>query len=161
MIYLIFSSKSREWKTWIRFLLVLQKILCMFQGGLNDSSQCNSTISPCGSYIFSISEDGTVNVWESNTGKQMAFYSSETSTIGCGGSVDYHPFDHISAFSFYSSNYNSSTVLLLKYTRLVLILYAHMIHDNLSSLKVSEKIYSTYPSSSAVLQNLLYAILLS
>lgn len=86
------------------------------QGGLNESSQSNSVITPCGSLVLGSSEDATVNVWESNTGKHIAFYSSGSVTAGCGGTVDFHPLDHIAAFSFYSVSGNSSSVNLLKYS---------------------------------------------
>lgn len=91
-------------------------LISHFQGGLNDSSQSNSVITPCGSLILATSEDATVNVWESNTGKHIAFYSSGNVTAGCGGAVDFHPFDHIAAFSFYSIGNNMSSVNLLKYS---------------------------------------------
>ena len=66
-------------------------------GALNFREHIRSTITPCGSFVFSGSEDNCSYVWNSDTGDQVAMYSElGFKTPVCD--VAFHPFDHMVAF---------------------------------------------------------------
>nr|CAD7394411.1 unnamed protein product [Timema cristinae] len=62
--------------------------------------QTLACISPCGGLVFAASEDGTVSVWNADTGDQVALYAGLGFQSGATG-VDYHPYEHMVAFSLY------------------------------------------------------------
>ncbi|XP_046995569.1 jouberin-like [Schistocerca americana] len=77
-----------------------------FRGAVNYRFQSAACITPCGSLVFCGSEDGTVHVWNADTGDEAAIYTK----LKFGGSgscavssVTYHPHDHIVAFASHSS----------------------------------------------------------
>ena len=45
-------------------------VLKTYLGGMNFKEYIRSTMSPCGSYVFCGSENGLVNVWQTETGKK-------------------------------------------------------------------------------------------
>nr|XP_054754386.1 jouberin-like [Lytechinus pictus] len=75
------------------------RLFCMMQnyvGVLNFREQIRSVLSPCGSFVFSGSEDRHGYVWNTDTGEQVAAYTQ----LGyrqpvCD--VDYHPHEHMVA----------------------------------------------------------------
>ncbi|XP_041455755.1 jouberin-like isoform X2 [Lytechinus variegatus] len=75
------------------------RLFCMMQnyvGVLNFREQIRSALSPCGSFVFSGSEDRHGYVWNTDTGEQVAAYTQ----LGyrqpvCD--VDYHPHEHMVA----------------------------------------------------------------
>ncbi|GLH03079.1 WD repeat-containing protein 82 [Gryllus bimaculatus] len=77
-------------------------VIQWFRGAIKHRIQTSSCISPCGGLIFSASEDGTVYVWNADTGELIALYSGLNfhSPITC---VDYHPFEHMVVFSSHGS----------------------------------------------------------
>ncbi|KAK7792381.1 hypothetical protein R5R35_007733 [Gryllus longicercus] len=77
-------------------------VIQWFRGAINHRIQTSSCVSPCGGLIFSASEDGTVYVWNADTGELIALYSGLNfhSPITC---VDYHPFEHMVVFSSHGS----------------------------------------------------------
>jgi jouberin len=61
------------------------------------------TISPCGTYIFSGSENGFLHVWNSKSGHEVAVYTpfsleQQFLTIHC---VDFHPYENMLGISHY------------------------------------------------------------
>ncbi|XP_035728336.1 jouberin-like [Vespa mandarinia] len=78
--------------------VVLQK----YDGLKNQRIQSTACISPCGGLIFCGGEDSTLNVWNLETGRYLARYTIERTfrAITC---VDYHPYDHVLAFSSFGS----------------------------------------------------------
>jgi len=63
--------------------------------------QLKACISPCGGLVLCGGEDSVLNVWSLETGKHRAKYTSDGQSsakimVSC---VDYHPYDHILAFS--------------------------------------------------------------
>ncbi|XP_015178659.1 PREDICTED: jouberin-like isoform X1 [Polistes dominula] len=78
--------------------VVLQK----YDGLKNQRIQLTACISPCGSLIFCGGEDSTLNVWNLETGKYLARYTIER-TFRAVTCVDYHPYDHVLAFSSFGS----------------------------------------------------------
>ena len=46
-------------------------VLKTYLGGMNFKEYIRSTMSPCGSYVFCGSENGLVNVWQTETGKNV------------------------------------------------------------------------------------------
>ncbi|XP_051020261.1 jouberin [Acomys russatus] len=68
-----------------------------FVGAANYREKIHSTLTPCGTFLFSGSEDGIVYVWNPETGEQVAMYSDLPfkSTIR---DISYHPFENMVAF---------------------------------------------------------------
>ncbi|NP_001002277.2 jouberin isoform X2 [Rattus norvegicus] len=68
-----------------------------FVGAANYREKIHSTLTPCGTLLFSGSEDGIVYVWNPETGEQVAMYSELPfkSTIR---DISYHPFENMVAF---------------------------------------------------------------
>lgn len=78
--------------------VVLQK----YEGLENRRIQTAACISPCATLVFCGGEDATLNVWNLETGKHLAKYSilDSYNTVSC---VDYHPYDHVLAFSTFGN----------------------------------------------------------
>nr|XP_050860903.1 jouberin-like isoform X1 [Vespula vulgaris]XP_050860904.1 jouberin-like isoform X1 [Vespula vulgaris] len=89
--------------------VVLQK----YDGLKNQRIQSTACISPCGSLIFCGGEDSTLNVWNLETGRYLARYTIER-TFRAVTCVDYHPYDHVLAFSSFGS---PSQVRILKFEK--------------------------------------------
>ena len=74
-----------------------------------------STLTPCGSYLFSFCQNGNIGVWEVNTGKFFASYNNlfpndrMTELSGC---MHYHPFEHMIGITVLIENH---PLLVLKY----------------------------------------------
>ncbi|XP_066525055.1 jouberin [Hoplias malabaricus] len=66
-------------------------------GATNYRERINSTFTPCGSFIFSGSEDGLAYVWNAETGDQVAVYTELCYSVALRGVV-FHPHEHIVAF---------------------------------------------------------------
>ncbi|XP_028633192.1 jouberin isoform X1 [Grammomys surdaster] len=68
-----------------------------FVGAANYREKIHSTLTPCGTLLFSGSEDGIVYVWNPETGEQVAMYSDLPfkSTIR---DISYHPLENMVAF---------------------------------------------------------------
>ncbi|XP_067206796.1 jouberin-like [Linepithema humile] len=81
----------------------------------NRRIQAKACISPCGGLILCGGEDSTLNIWNLETGKYVARYSGGRSlarvVVAC---VDYHPYDHVLAFSTFG---NPSAVSVLKFNK--------------------------------------------
>nr|XP_039271437.1 jouberin-like isoform X1 [Styela clava]XP_039271438.1 jouberin-like isoform X1 [Styela clava] len=86
-----------------------------FVGLLNHRQLLRSSVTPCGSFIFSGSEDGCVYVWNVETGDQVAIYN-ELGYTNAVHSVIYHPHDHMVAFCSYAPN---QSILLYKFNSAV------------------------------------------
>ncbi|XP_052607113.1 jouberin isoform X1 [Peromyscus californicus insignis] len=82
-----------------------------FVGAANYREKIHSTFTPCGTFLFSGSEDGIVYVWNPETGEQVAMYSDLPfkSTIR---DISYHPFENMVAFCAFGQ---SEPVLLYVY----------------------------------------------
>jgi WD40 repeat protein len=65
--------------------------------------QTSACLSPCGGMVIAGSEDGTVHMWNADTGEQLAIYSG-LQFHGPASGVDYHPFEHMAAFASYGNN---------------------------------------------------------
>uniref|UniRef100_A0A8C1SI20 Abelson helper integration site 1 n=1 Tax=Cyprinus carpio TaxID=7962 RepID=A0A8C1SI20_CYPCA len=72
-------------------------------GATNYRERINSTFTPCGSFIFSGSEDGLAYVWNSETGDQVAVYSELCYTSGLRA-VAFHPHENMVAFCSFGQN---------------------------------------------------------
>ncbi|XP_011630823.1 LOW QUALITY PROTEIN: jouberin-like [Pogonomyrmex barbatus] len=71
----------------------------------NQRIQLKVCISPCGGLIMCGGEDSVLNIWNLETGKRLAKYTnvgrnSVKAVITC---VDYHPYDHVLAYSIFGS----------------------------------------------------------
>lgn len=75
------------------------KVLLMkeYTGATNNQERIYSTFTPCGTYIFSGSEDGRAYVWNTETGDLVAIYSELWYTTGVHG-VAFHPHENMVAF---------------------------------------------------------------
>uniref|UniRef100_A0A8C1LE28 Jouberin n=1 Tax=Cyprinus carpio TaxID=7962 RepID=A0A8C1LE28_CYPCA len=72
-------------------------------GATNYRERINSTFTPCGSFIFSGSEDGLAYVWNSETGDQVAVYSELCYTSALRA-VAFHPHENMVAFCSFGQN---------------------------------------------------------
>lgn len=72
-------------------------------GATNYRERINSTFTPCGSFIFSGSEDGLAYVWNSETGDQVAVYS-ELCYSSPIRAVAFHPHENMVAFCSFGQN---------------------------------------------------------
>ncbi|XP_029676568.1 jouberin-like isoform X1 [Formica exsecta] len=81
----------------------------------NQRIQLRACISPCGGLILCGGEDSVLNIWNLETGKHVAKYadgrSSSRAVITC---VDYHPYDHVLAFSIFG---NPTSVRVLRFNK--------------------------------------------
>ena len=73
-------------------------------GAENLKEKICSTITPCGSFVFSGSEDGKLYSWNTDTGDQVAVYT-QLNYHGPVTDVDYHPRDHMLAVCSLGSNH--------------------------------------------------------
>lgn len=72
-------------------------------GATNYRDRINSTFTPCGSFIFSGSEDGQAYVWNSETGDQVAVYSELCYSSGLRA-IAFHPHENMVAFCAFGQN---------------------------------------------------------
>ncbi|XP_053237957.1 jouberin isoform X1 [Podarcis raffonei] len=72
-------------------------------GATNYREKIRSTLTPCGTFLFSGSEDGIAYVWNPETGDQVAMYSdlSFTSPVR---DVAFHPHEHMVSFCAFGQN---------------------------------------------------------
>ncbi|KAG5322328.1 MOS1T transposase, partial [Pseudoatta argentina] len=78
--------------------------------------QLKACISPCGGFVICGSEDSVLNIWNLETGKLVAKYTndernSSKTIVTC---VDYHPYDHVLAYSIFG---NPTSVNVLRYNK--------------------------------------------
>lgn len=103
-------------------------------GATNYRERINSTFTPCGSFIFSGSEDGLAYVWNSETGDQVAVYS-ELCYSSAIRAVAFHPHENMVAFCSFGQN---QLIHLYLYDRKV----AQMEVESLRGLSRSENLDS-------------------
>ncbi|XP_062864119.1 jouberin [Trichomycterus rosablanca] len=84
-------------------------------GATNYRERISSTFTPCGSFIFSGSEDGLAYVWNAETGDQVAVYSELCYPTALRG-VAFHPHEHMVAFCAFGQ---SQPIQLYQYDRKV------------------------------------------
>ncbi|CAL8291800.1 unnamed protein product [Gadus morhua 'NCC'] len=101
------------------------RILAMkrYTGATNYRERIYSTFSPCGSFLFSGSEDGMAYVWNAETGDQVAVYSELCYPTALRG-VAFHPHENMVAFCAFGP---SQPILVYLYDRKVSQLEAQTI----------------------------------
>uniref|UniRef100_A0ABM5G4H6 Jouberin isoform X2 n=1 Tax=Pogona vitticeps TaxID=103695 RepID=A0ABM5G4H6_9SAUR len=72
-------------------------------GATNYREKICSTLTPCGTFLFSGSEDGKAYVWNAETGDQVAVYSDLSFTSPLRG-VAFHPHEHMVSFCAFGQN---------------------------------------------------------
>ncbi|XP_061330997.1 jouberin isoform X1 [Pezoporus flaviventris] len=72
-------------------------------GATNYREKIHSTLTPCGTFLFSGSEDGRAYVWNPETGDQVAIYS-ELSFTSPLRDVAFHPHEHMVSFCAFGQN---------------------------------------------------------
>ncbi|XP_011708062.1 PREDICTED: jouberin-like [Wasmannia auropunctata] len=82
----------------------------------NQRIQLKACISPCGGFVICGSEDSILNIWNLETGKHVARYTnpgrnSARMIVSC---VDYHPYDHVLAYSIFGT---PASVRVLRYNK--------------------------------------------
>ncbi|XP_052095753.1 jouberin-like isoform X1 [Mytilus californianus] len=83
--------------------LRVQRVMQKYIGHLNFREQIRSTITPCGSFVFSGSEDNLVYAWHTETGDQVVMYT-DLNYRNPVTDVDYHPRDHMIAMCSVGEN---------------------------------------------------------
>ncbi|KAL4236261.1 Jouberin [Mactra antiquata] len=86
------------------FDLRIQRVMQKYIGALNFRERIRSSITPCGSFIFSGSEDNFAYAWNTDTGDQVLMYS-ELNYQYPVTDVHYHPRDHMVAFCSLGENH--------------------------------------------------------
>ncbi|XP_068255028.1 LOW QUALITY PROTEIN: jouberin [Nyctibius grandis] len=81
------------------------RILAMkkYTGATNYREKIHSTLTPCGTFLFSGSEDGKAYVWNPETGDKVAIYS-ELSFTSPLRDVAFHPHEHMVSFCAFGQN---------------------------------------------------------
>uniref|UniRef100_A0AAV2JA48 SH3 domain-containing protein n=1 Tax=Knipowitschia caucasica TaxID=637954 RepID=A0AAV2JA48_KNICA len=74
-----------------------------YTGATNYKDRIYSTFTPCGTFIFSGSEDGMAYVWNTDTGDQVAVYSELCYPTALHG-VSFHPHENMVAFCAFGQN---------------------------------------------------------
>ncbi|XP_070589669.1 jouberin isoform X2 [Erythrolamprus reginae] len=72
-------------------------------GATNYREKIHSTLTPCGTFLLSGSEDGVAYVWNLETGDQVAMYS-DLSFSSPLRDVAFHPLEHMVAFCAFGQN---------------------------------------------------------
>ncbi|XP_008112735.2 jouberin isoform X1 [Anolis carolinensis] len=72
-------------------------------GATNYRERICSALTPCGTFLFSGSEDGKAYVWNAETGDQVAMYSDLSFTSPLRD-VAFHPHEHMVSFCAYGQN---------------------------------------------------------
>ncbi|NWH57786.1 AHI1 protein, partial [Geococcyx californianus] len=99
-------------------------------GATNYREKIHSTITPCGTFLFSGSEDGKAYVWNPETGDQVAVYS-ELSFTSPLRDVAFHPHEHMVSFCAFGQN---QPILVYIYDYTVAQQEAELVKDLSSSL---------------------------
>ncbi|GFR59630.1 jouberin [Elysia marginata] len=99
----------------LMFDLRVQRVMQKYFGAENLKEKICSTITPCGSFVFSGSEDGKVYAWNTDTGDQVAMYSQLNYHMPVTD-VHYHPRDHMIAMCSLGDNH---PVYVYKYDPLI------------------------------------------
>lgn len=79
-------------------------VMNRYIGSNNFKEHIRSTLSTCGSFVFSGSEDGLVHVWDTETGDLLKVYS-DLGYRAAVSDLDFHPHDDIIAFCSFGENH--------------------------------------------------------
>ncbi|KAM7060840.1 jouberin isoform 1-T2 [Acridotheres tristis] len=101
-----------------------------YVGATNYREKIHSTLTPCGTFLFSGSEDGKAYVWNPETGDQVAIYS-ELSFTSPLRDVAFHPHEHMVSFCAFGQNH---PILVYIYDYKVAQQEAELVRDLSSSL---------------------------
>ncbi|XP_065922685.1 jouberin isoform X2 [Magallana gigas] len=85
------------------FDLRVQRVMQKYIGALNFREEIHSTLTPCGSFVFSGSEDNFAYTWNTETGDQVAMFSELNYQFPVTD-VAYHPRDHMMALCALGDN---------------------------------------------------------
>ncbi|XP_065589377.1 jouberin isoform X3 [Cyrtonyx montezumae] len=102
-------------------------------GATNYREKIHSTLTPCGMFLFSGSEDGKAYVWNLETGDQVAVYS-ELSFTSPLRDVAFHPHEHMVSFCAFGQN---QPILVYIYDYKVAQQEAELVKDLSSSLSTA------------------------
>ena len=91
--YLLIHAKDNALRMMDLNILLVKE----YTGATNRRERIYSTFTPCGTYIFSGSEDGMAYVWNTDTADIVAIYSDLWYTTGVHG-VAFHPHENMVAF---------------------------------------------------------------
>ncbi|KAK3089926.1 hypothetical protein FSP39_007688 [Pinctada imbricata] len=143
------------------FDLRVQRVMQKYIGALNFRERIRSTLSPCGTFVFSGSEDNCAYAWNTETGKmfyrkviynlstcfpgdQVAMYS-ELHYKQPVTDIDYHPRDHMIAMCCLG---NSQPVLIYNYSPQIAQIDAGLSPRHImTEPKVQEEEFTLRPSS--------------
>ncbi|XP_010705622.1 jouberin isoform X1 [Meleagris gallopavo] len=102
-------------------------------GATNYREKIHSTLTPCGTFLFSGSEDGKAYVWNPETGDQVAIFS-ELSFTSPLRDVAFHPHEHMVSFCAFGQN---QPILVYIYDYKVAQQEAELVKDLSSSLNTA------------------------
>nr|XP_022332539.1 jouberin-like isoform X2 [Crassostrea virginica] len=129
------------------FDLRVQRVMQKYIGALNFREEIHSTMTPCGSFVFSGSEDNFAYTWNTETGDQVAMFS-ELNFQYPVTDIEYHPRDHMMALCSLGDN---QPILIYNYDPHVAQIDAGLSprHISVPEYKEPEEVPSTamYPGS--------------
>ena len=64
----------------------------------------NSTITPCGTFLFNSGADTKISCWNIDTGDQITTASITLNYLKPARDIDFHPYDNLIAFCSYDTN---------------------------------------------------------
>ncbi|XP_067398368.1 LOW QUALITY PROTEIN: jouberin [Emydura macquarii macquarii] len=114
-----------------------------YMGATNYREKIHSTLTPCGTFLFSGSEDGIAYVWNPETGDQVAMYSDLPFTFPVRD-VAFHPHEHMVSFCAFGQN---QPILVYIYDYKVAQQEAEIVKD------LSGSLASTTPRGPQILSN--------
>ncbi|XP_074516340.1 jouberin [Sebastes fasciatus] len=123
-------------------ILALKK----YTGATNYRERIYSTFTPCGTFIFSGSEDGMAYVWNTDTGDQVAVYSELCYRSALHG-VAFHPHENMVAFSAFGQ---SQPVRVYRYDGKVSQLEVHNIKATSRSASADTRTFRNTPDPQAL-----------
>ncbi|KAI1240934.1 hypothetical protein IHE44_0009384 [Lamprotornis superbus] len=124
--HLLIHAKDSTLRIMDLRILVTKK----YVGATNYREKIHSTLTPCGTFLFSGSEDGKAYVWNPETGDQVAIYS-ELSFTSPLRDVAFHPHEHMVSFCAFGQNH---PILVYIYDYKVAQQEAELVRDLSSSL---------------------------
>ncbi|NXF41295.1 AHI1 protein, partial [Nyctibius bracteatus] len=123
---LLIHAKDSTLRTMDLRILATKKYI----GATNYREKIHSTLTPCGTFLFSGSEDGKAYVWNSETGDKVAIYS-ELSFTSPLCDIAFHPHEHMVSFCAFGQN---QPILVYIYDYKVAQQEAELVKDVNSSL---------------------------
>ena len=78
-----------------------QAIIKSYKSSFNFTQNVKSTITPCGSFLFSSGVDTNIYCWNIDSGDQVPVLNISLNYLKPARDIDFHPFDNLIVFCSY------------------------------------------------------------